>query len=156
MCHEFGHCMGLEDYYKPDVEDDYDAMHGVAGTEMMDEMTEINDFMGTLTRRIDAVEFVRQHQEATIRRYKLAMVIAFAVGIASGAITIALVMSSPTNIPLFTVHVQSGILLWLAENSRVILTTILALLMSLGMMSIISNVQDILQLQKNHILIKGK
>jgi M6 family metalloprotease-like protein len=39
MCHEFGHCMGLEDYYKPDVEDDYDAMHGIAGTEMMDEMT---------------------------------------------------------------------------------------------------------------------
>ena len=27
------------------------------------------DFMASLTRRLDAVEYVRQHQEATIRRY---------------------------------------------------------------------------------------
>lgn len=106
------------------------------------------DFMAALTRRLDAVEFVRQHQEATIRRYKTAMVIAFAVGVVSGAITLAFVLSLPAGIPLFTFHVQSGILLWLAENSRVILSTVLALLMSLGMMSIISNIQDILHLQK--------
>ena len=106
------------------------------------------DFMATVTRRLDAVEFVRQHQEATIRRYKMAMVIAFAVGVVSGAITLAFVLSLPAGIPLFTFHVQSGILLWLADNSRVILSTVLALLMSLGMMSIISNIQDILHLQK--------
>ena len=33
-------------------------------------------FIAQLTRRLDAVEFVRQHQEATLRRYKLAMVAA--------------------------------------------------------------------------------
>ena len=106
------------------------------------------DFMAALTKRLDAVEFVRRHQEATIRRYKMAMVIAFAVGVVSGAITLAFVLSLPAGIPLFTFHVQSGILLWLADNSRVILSTVLALLMSLGMMSIISNIQDILHLQK--------
>ena len=111
------------------------------------------DFMAALTRRLDAVEYVRQHQEATIRRYKMAMVAAFVVGVVSGAITLAFVLSMPADMPLFTVHVQSGILLWLAENSRVILTTVLALLMSLGMMSIISNVNDILRLQKNQILV---
>ena len=110
------------------------------------------DFMAALTKRLDAVEFVRRHQEATIRRYKMAMVVAFVVGIISGAITMAFVLSMPAGMPLFTVHVQSGILLWLAENSRVILTTVLALLMSLGMMSIISNVQDILHLQKNGLV----
>lgn len=111
------------------------------------------DFMAALTRRLDAVEYVRQHQEATIRRYKMAMVAAFVVGVVSGAITLAIVLSMPAGLPLFTVHVQSGVLLWLAENSRVILTTVLALLMSLGMMSIISNVNDILRLQKNQILV---
>ena len=110
------------------------------------------DFMAALTKRLDAVEFVRRHQEATIRRYKMAMVVAFVVGIISGAITMAFVLSMPAGMPLFTVHVQSGILLWLAENSRVILSTVLALLMSLGLMSIISNVSDILHLQKNHNL----
>ena len=110
------------------------------------------DFMAALTRRLDAVEYVRRHQEATIRRYKIAMVAAFVVGVVSGAISLAFVLSLPADMPLFTVHVQSGILLWLAENSRVILSTVLALLMSLGLMSIISNVSDILHLQKNHNL----
>ena len=110
------------------------------------------DFMSALNRRLDAVEYVRQHQEATIRRYKMAMVVAFLVGVVSGAISLAFVLSMPADMPLFTVQVQSGILLWLAENSRVILTTILTLLMSLGMMSIISNVHDILHMQRNHII----
>ena len=111
------------------------------------------DFMAALTRRLDAVEYVRRHQEATIRRYKMAMVVAFVVGIISGAITLAFVLSMPADMPLFTVHVQSGILLWLAENSRVILSTVLALLMSLGLMSIISNVNDIQRLQKKQIMV---
>ena len=110
------------------------------------------DFMAALTRRLDAVEYVRQHQEAVIRRYKMAMVVAFVVGVVSGAITMAFVLSMPSDMPLFTVQVQSGILLWLAENSRVISATILALLISFGTMSIISNVQDILHLRKNHIM----
>ena len=110
------------------------------------------DFMSALNRRLDAVEYVRQHQEATIRRYKMAMVVAFIVGVVSGAVTLAFVLSMPTDMPLFTVHVQSGILVWLAENSRIILTTLLALLMSFGMMSIISNIHDILHLQRNHII----
>ena len=111
------------------------------------------DFMAALTRRLDAVEYVRRHQEATIRRYKMAMVVAFVVGIISGAITLAFVLSMPADMPLFTVHVQSGILVWLADNSRVILSTVLALLMSLGLMSIISNVNDIQRLQKKQIMV---
>lgn len=109
------------------------------------------EFMDTVTRRLDAVEFVRQHQEATLRRYKLAMVAAFVVGIVSGAVTIAFVLSTPVDVPLFTFSVESSILLWIAENSRLIATTVLALLMSFGIMSIISNVQDILAIRQNGI-----
>ena len=109
------------------------------------------DFMAELTRRLDAVEYVRKHQEATIRRYKMAMVAAFVVGIVSGAATLAFVLSMPADVPLFTVHVQSGMLLWLADNSRTISATVLALLMCLGLMSIVSNVHDILRIQKTTI-----
>ena len=111
------------------------------------------DFMAKVTRRLDAVEYVRQHQEATMRRYKLAMVAAFIVGIVSGAITMAFVLSTPADVPLFTFSVESSILLWIAENSRLIATTALALLMSLGIMSIISNVQDIVALRHKSILV---
>ena len=109
------------------------------------------DFMATVTRRLDAVEFVRQHQEASLRRYKLAMVAAFIVGIVSGAVTMAFVLSMPTDVPLFTLSVESSILLWVAENSRIIATTTLALLMSFGIMSIFSNVQDILAIRPKSI-----
>ena len=109
------------------------------------------DFMATVTRRLDAVEFVRQHQETTLRRYKLAMVAAFVVGIVSGAVTMAFVLSTPVDVPLFTFSVESSILLWVAENSRIIATTALALLMSFGIMSILSNVQDILAIRHKSI-----
>ena len=109
--------------------------------------TDNADFMAALTKRLDAVEYIKQHQEATIRRYKILMVAAFVVGIVSGAVSIAYVLSTPTDVPLFTFHVQTGFLLWLAENSRLITATTLSLLMSLGLISIISNVQDILQMR---------
>ena len=110
------------------------------------------EFMATVTRRLDAVEFVRQHQENTLRRYKLAMVSAFVVGFISGAVTMAFVLSTPADVPLFTFSVESSILLWITEHSRVIATTALALLMSFGIMSIISNVQDILVLRHKCVL----
>ena len=109
------------------------------------------EFMAMVTRRLDAVEFVRQHQEATLRRYKLAIVAAFVVGIVSGAVTMAFVLSMPVDVPLFTFSVESSILLWIAENSRLIATTALALLMSFGIMSILSNVQDILAIRQKGI-----
>ena len=104
-------------------------------------------FMASLTKRLDAVEYIKQHQEAMIRRYKMAMVMAFVVGIISGAVTITHVLSLPTDAPLFTLHVQSGVLLWLAENSRLITTTALSLLMTCGLISIVSNIQDIMRMR---------
>ena len=104
--------------------------------------------MANLTKRLDAVEFIRQHQEAAIRRYKMAMVAAFVVGIVSVAITMAFILSTPTDVPLFTFHLQTSFFIWFAENSRPIAATALALVMTLGMMSIISNVQDIIRIQR--------
>ena len=109
------------------------------------------DFMAALTRRLDAVEYVRQHQDATLRRYRMAMVAAFVLGIISGAVTLAFVLSMPADVPLFTFHVQSDFLLWLSQNSRIISATVLTLLITLGLMSIASNVYDILRIR--HILV---
>ena len=100
-------------------------------------------FMTSLTKRLDAVEFIKRHQEATLRRYKLAMIAAFVVGIISGAVTIAFVLSAPATIPLFSFQTQTVLLSWFAENARPIVTTALALLMTFGLISIFNNIQDI-------------
>ena len=104
-------------------------------------------FMANLTKRLDAVEYIHQHQEATIRRYKMAMIAAFVVGIISGAVTMVFILSTPTDVPLFTFRLQTSFLLWFAEYSRPIAATALALVMTLGMMSIINNVQDIVRMR---------
>jgi hypothetical protein len=105
------------------------------------------DFMSALTKRLDAVEFIKLHQEATIRRYKMIMVAAFVVGIISGAVAIAYLLSMPADVPLITFNVQTGILLWLAEKSRLIAATGLSLLMTFGIISIINNVQNVLRMR---------
>ena len=105
-------------------------------------------FMASLNKRLDAVEYVKQHQEATIRRYKWAMVAAFVVGIISGAITIAFVLSMPAEIPLFTFNAQSVMLLWLSEHSRIIVTTALSLFMGFGVFSICGNVMAIVNMRR--------
>lgn len=100
-------------------------------------------FMASLNKRLDAVEYIKQHQEATIRHYKMALVVAFVVGIISGGVTIAFLLSTPAAVPLFTFQVQTGWLSWLAANSLVLTATALSLLISFGLISIIGNIQDI-------------
>ena len=75
------------------------------------------------------------------------MVVAFAVGIVSGIVAIAYVLSMPADVPLITFNVQTGFLLWLADKSRLIAATGLSLLMTFGIVSIIRNVQDILHMR---------
>lgn len=105
-------------------------------------------FIASLNKRLDAVEYVKQHQEATIRRYKLAMVAAFVLGIISGAITIAFVLSMPAEIPLFSFSARSVVLVWLSEHSRIIVTTALSLFMGFAVFSIFGNVMDIVKMRK--------
>ena len=112
-----------------------------------------DSFMATVTKRLDAVEYIHQHQEATLRRYKMAMIAAFVVGIISGAVTMAFILSTPVDEPLFTFQVQTGFLLWLAEYSRPIAATALALVMTFGMMSIINNVQGIVRMRKKNAIV---
>ena len=110
-------------------------------------------FMASVTKRLDAVEYIKQYQEATIRRYKTAVVVALVVGIISGGITMAFVLSSPSNVPLFNIfggqgditnhQLISGILLWLSDNSRLITAAILSLLMTFGAISLFNNIQEI-------------
>ena len=101
-------------------------------------------FMARLNRRLDAVEFVKQHQEAVIRRYRMAMVVTFVVGIVCGGVSVMWLLSSPLNVPLFTFSVQIDWLMWLAENSRLIIAGALSLFMTLSIISIINNVMEII------------
>jgi hypothetical protein len=106
------------------------------------------EFMAKLTKRLDAVEFVKQYQERTIRRYKMVMVACFVVGIISGGISTWWLLSVPADVPLITFNVQTGFLLWFAQNSRLLAAAALSLLLTLGICSVIGNVLDIIEMRR--------
>ena len=106
-----------------------------------------DEFMARLTQKLDAVEYLRQYEEANLRRYKYAMIAAFVAGFIAGGALFALVLSTPSELPLFTFHASSGILLAIEQYSRTIATIVLSLIMGLGIISIVSNVLDIVQMR---------
>jgi len=100
-------------------------------------------FMASLTKRLDAVEYIKQHQEATIRRYKMAMVVAFIAGLIVGGIAIAYILSTPMDVPVVSFKTQFALLQWLIDNSRLITVTAVSLLMTFGIAAFITNIQEI-------------
>lgn len=107
-------------------------------------------FMASLTKHLDAVEYIKQHQEATIRRYKMVAVVAFLAGLVVGGITIAYLLASPTDAPLFNLDTHNIFLLeWLCGNSRMLTVTAISLLMIFGITSFISNIQELMSMRQS-------
>ena len=106
-------------------------------------------FMASLTKRLDAVEYIKQHQETTIRRYKMAVVVAFLAGIVSGIIAMTYILSTPMDVPVFTFKNQYFLLQWLSENSRFITATAISLLMTVGITSFIGNIQELMAMRQS-------
>ena len=104
-------------------------------------------FMASLTKRLDAVEYIKQHQEAAIRRYKMAVVVAFLAGIVSGIIAMTYILSTPMDVPVFTFKNQYFLLQWLSENSRFITATAISLLMTVGITSFFGNIQELMSMR---------
>ncbi len=104
-------------------------------------------FMASLAKRLDAVEYIKQHQEATLRRYKMAVVVAFVAGIISGAIAMTYILSTPMDVPVFTFRNQFFLLQLLSDNSRLITASAVSLLMTVGITAFISNIQEVLRMR---------
>lgn len=106
-----------------------------------------DEFMARLTKKLDAVEYLRQYEEANLRLYKYAMVIAFAMGVVVGSIMLAFILAVPNDTPLIVFNTASGILLTFEQHSRIIVSTALMLLLGWGFVSIINNILDITQMR---------
>lgn len=79
-------------------------------------------------RKLAIIDEIRQSQAAQIRRYRMAVVAAFVAGIVLGSGLLALVLSAPTDVPLFTFGVNFYPLVFIEQNSRLI-SALLASLM---------------------------
>ena len=106
----------------------------------------VNDqdiFLQKLERKLEAVEFIKQYEEAHLRRYKYAMIAAFVLGIVSGGVSLTFILRMPIDEPLFTFDVASGFLLTLQQNSRITISIALMLFLSYAVIGIINSILDI-------------
>ena len=107
-------------------------------------------FMASLTKRLDAVEYIKQYQEATIRRYKMVAVVAFFAGLVVGGIAIAYLLASPTDVPLFNFDTHNIFVLeWFCGNSCLITVSAISLLITLGITSFIGNIQELTAMRQS-------
>ena len=106
------------------------------------------EFMAKLTKRLDAVEFVKQYQERTLRRYRILMLTVFVVGVICGGISIAWLQSSPVETSPVNIQAPTGLLLWFVRNSRVLASVCLSTLMVFCTAAFVNNILDIIDMYK--------
>mgnify|MGYP003316649681 CR=1 FL=1 len=102
-------------------------------------------FMAQIEKKLDAVEFLRKYEEANLRRYKYVMVATFVMGIVVGGFMLAYILSVPADVPLVAINATSDFMLYFEQNSRMLASWALMLFLSFGIVSIISNMLDILK-----------
>ena len=107
-----------------------------------------DQFMPSLIKRLDAVEYLKQCEEACIRRYRYGMIAAFVLGIVCGGIILALMLSAPANSPLITFNVESGILLAIFQQSRIIATVFISGLICFFIISVVHAVDEIIGMKE--------
>ena len=102
-------------------------------------------FMAQIEKKLDAVEYLRKYEEANLRRYKYVMVATFVMGIVVGGFMLAYILSVPADVPLVAINATSDFMLYFEQNSRMLASWALMLFLSFGIVSIISNMLDILK-----------
>ena len=109
---------------------------------------ELNDdaiFMTYLNRRLEAIEYLKALQDRQLRHYRYAIIVAFAVGIVCGCGLFYFLLQHPVTVGSLSFDTQLPLLITLAENSNLILLSLIALLISYALISVSNLLQEIWQ-----------
>jgi hypothetical protein len=106
-------------------------------------LSDNDEFMKSLSQKLDAVEYVRSYQKQQKSRYRRYILTALVTGIVLGGIsTVILMMMSPT-VSLISFSIQSDVVKLITENSRFIAIVLVSMLMSAAVFAILISMQEI-------------
>ena len=100
-------------------------------------------FMAKLERRLAAVEYVKQMQEAQLRKYKWAVLLAFVVGIVMGGSLIGVVLAMPVDAFSVSLDIPAGGMMLVPEHLRLLLLTVLSLGMGYSVIAAVMAYNDL-------------
>lgn len=106
-------------------------------------------FMQNLERKLEAIEYIKQYEEANLRRYKLAIAVAFLLGLASGGALLFFMLDTPLDVPLFTFNETSHFLSGIQKHSRMIAIVVLIITMGYGVINVVNNILDISKMKSS-------
>lgn len=95
-------------------------------------------FNQRLERRLAMIDEIRQSQAAQIHRYRMAVVAAFVAGIVLGGGLLTFILSTPSDVPLFTFGVNFYPLLFIEQNSRLISVLLTSLMIAFSIIAILN------------------
>ncbi len=101
-------------------------------------------FNQRLERKLALIDEMRQAQSAQIHRARMAVVVAFVAGIVFGGMALFLILSVPSDAPLFTFGIKAFPFLFIEQNSWLI-SALLASLMIAGCIAAALNTADLLR-----------
>lgn len=104
-------------------------------------------FIARLEKRLDAVEYLKQHEKVCLRRYRYAMLAAFLLGVILGGGVIAVMLAMPAEQPLFSFGVENALLVALGRYSRYAVLVLVSGLVCFTIVSIVNIVVDLLSLR---------
>ena len=117
---------------------------------------ELNDdavFMSQLNRRLEAIEYLKAVQDRQLRRYRYAIVAAFTLGIVCGSGLFYFLLQHPVHVGSLSFDTQLPLLATLAENSNLILLSLIALLISYAFIAVMNLLQEIWQQKPDNKMI---
>lgn len=110
-------------------------------------LTDSNLFNQRLERKLALIDEIRQAQAAQIRRYRMAVVAAFVTGIVFGGGLLTFILATPIDVPLFSFGINFYPLLFIEQNSRLIVALISSLMITFCIVAMM-NAQDLVRRMK--------
>ena len=102
-------------------------------------LADSNLFNQRLDRKLKMIDEIKQAQTNQIRYYRMAVVAAFVAGIIFGSVIFAIILTTPSDVPLFSFGINFYPLMLIEQNSRLIsmlLTSLIIAFCIVAMMNI--------------------
>ena len=114
-------------------------------------LTDSELFNQRLERKLAMIDEIRQSQATQIHRYRMAVVAAFVAGIVLGGGLLTFILSTPSNVPLFTFGINFYPLLFIEQNSRLISVLLTSLMIAFSVIAILNTNEMVEKKKKKRI-----